>query len=98
MLVFVVFVLKLWNYYLYDVHVNVFTNHKSLQYVFTKKELNLRQRKCLELLKDYDMSIHYHPAKASVFVDSLSKFSIGSTAHIEEDKKEVAKELHNLHD
>ena len=43
------------------VHVDVFTDHKSLQYVFTQKELNLHQRRWLEFLKDYDMSVHYHP-------------------------------------
>ena len=53
----VVFVLKLWRHYLYGVHVDVYTNHKSLQYVFTPKELNLWQRRWLEFLKDYGMSI-----------------------------------------
>ena len=55
-----VFALKIWKHYLYGVHVNVFIDHKSLQYVFTKKELNLRQKTCLEFLKDYDISVHYH--------------------------------------
>ncbi|KAH0706534.1 hypothetical protein KY285_012312 [Solanum tuberosum] len=68
---------KIWHHYLYGVHVDVFTDHKSLQYVFTQKELNLRQRRWLELLKDYDMSIIYHPCKANVVTDSLSRFSIG---------------------
>ncbi|WMV32801.1 hypothetical protein MTR67_026186 [Solanum verrucosum] len=57
----VVFSLKIWRHYLYGVHVDVFTDHKSLQYVFTQKDLNLRQRRWLEFLKDYDMSVHYHP-------------------------------------
>ncbi|WMV45946.1 hypothetical protein MTR67_039331 [Solanum verrucosum] len=57
----VVFALKIWRHYLYGVHVDVFTDHKSLQYMFTQKELNLRQRRWLEFLKDYDMSVHYHP-------------------------------------
>ncbi|WMV29348.1 hypothetical protein MTR67_022733 [Solanum verrucosum] len=56
-----VFALKIWRHYLYGVYVDVFTDHKSLQYVFTQKDLNLRQRRWLELLKDYDMSILYHP-------------------------------------
>ena len=81
----VVFALKLWHHYLYGVHVDVFTDHKSLQYVFTQKELNLRQRRWLELLKDYDMSILYHPGKANVVADALSRLSMGSTAHMEED-------------
>ncbi|WMV09597.1 hypothetical protein MTR67_002982 [Solanum verrucosum] len=57
----VVFALKIWRHYLYGVHVDMFTDHKSLQYVFTQKELNLKQRRWLELLKDYDMSILYYP-------------------------------------
>ncbi|WMV38514.1 hypothetical protein MTR67_031899 [Solanum verrucosum] len=59
----------------------MFTDHKSLQYVFSQKELNLRQRRWLELLKDYDMSILYHPGKANVVADALSRLSMGSTAH-----------------
>ncbi|KAH0720379.1 hypothetical protein KY285_005181 [Solanum tuberosum] len=60
------------------------------------KELNLRQRRWLELLKDYDMSILYHPGKANVVVDALSRLSMGSTAHIEEEKRELAKDV-NVH-
>ena len=63
-LVVVVSALKLWRHYLYGVHVDVFTDHKSLQYVFTQRELNLRQRRWLELLKDYDMNVHYHLGKS----------------------------------
>ncbi|WMV42529.1 hypothetical protein MTR67_035914 [Solanum verrucosum] len=73
----VVFALKIWRHYLYGVHVDVFTDHKSLQYVFTQKELNLRQRMWLEFLKDYDMSVHYHPSKANVVADALSRLSMG---------------------
>ncbi|KAH0761202.1 hypothetical protein KY290_017275 [Solanum tuberosum] len=76
----IVFALKIWRHYLYGVHVHVFTDHKSLQYVFSQKELNLRHRRWLELLKDYDMSILYHPGKANVVVDALSRLSMGSTA------------------
>ena len=68
-----VFVLKIWRHYLYDVHVDVFNDYKSLQYVFTQKELNLRQRRKLEFLKDYDMSVHYHHGKTNVVADALSK-------------------------
>ena len=55
----VVFALKLWRHYLYGAHFGVYTDHKSLWYVFTKRELNLHQRKWLELLKNYDMSVYY---------------------------------------
>ena len=54
----IVFALNIWRHYLYGVHVDVFTDHKSLKYVFTQKDLNLRQRRWLELLKDYDMSVY----------------------------------------
>ncbi|WMV50724.1 hypothetical protein MTR67_044109, partial [Solanum verrucosum] len=57
----VAFALKIWRHYLYGVHVDVFINHKSLQYVFTQKDLNLRKRRWLELLKDYDMTVLYPP-------------------------------------
>ena len=70
----VVFSLKIWRHYLYGVHVYVFTYHKSLQYVFTQKELNLCHRRCLEFLKDYNMSVHYHPGKVNVVRDALSDY------------------------
>ncbi|KAH0757858.1 hypothetical protein KY290_021351 [Solanum tuberosum] len=60
------------------------------------KELNLRQRRWLELLKDYDLSILYHPGKANVVADALSRLSMGSTTHIEEGKRELAKDVHRL--
>ncbi|WMV54527.1 hypothetical protein MTR67_047912 [Solanum verrucosum] len=74
----------------------VFTDHKSLQYVFTQKELNLCQRRWLEFLKDYDMSVHYHPGKANVVADALSRLSMGSVAHVEEEIRELAKDVHRL--
>ncbi|WMV25309.1 hypothetical protein MTR67_018694 [Solanum verrucosum] len=92
----VVFALKIWRHYLYGVHADVFTDHKSLQYVFTQKELNLRQIRWLEFLKDYDMSVHYHPGKANVLADALSRLSMGSVAHVEEERKELAKDVHRL--
>ena len=64
--------------------------------MLTQKELNLRQRRWLELLKDYDLSILYHPGKANVVADSLSRLSMGSTTHIEEGKRELAKDVHRL--
>ncbi|KAH0698841.1 hypothetical protein KY284_013056 [Solanum tuberosum] len=92
----VVFALKIWRHYLYGVHVDVFIDHKSLQYVFTQKELNLRQRRWLEFLKDYDMSVHYHPGKVNVVADALSRLSMGSVAHVEEERKELAKDVHRV--
>ncbi|KAH0669077.1 hypothetical protein KY289_023570 [Solanum tuberosum] len=92
----VVFALKIWRHYLYGVHVDVFTDHKSLQYVFTQKDLNLRQRRWLEFLKDYDMSVHYHPGKANVVADALSRVSMGSLAHVDIGDREMAREVHRL--
>ena len=82
----VVFALKIWRHYLYGVHVDVYIDHKSLQYVFTLKDLNPRQIRWLELLKDYDKSVLYHPGKANVVADDLSHITMISVSHIEEAK------------
>ncbi|WMV58815.1 hypothetical protein MTR67_052200 [Solanum verrucosum] len=92
----VVFALKIWRHYLYGVHVDVFTDHKSLQYVFNQKDLNLRQRRWVELLKDYDISVLYHPGKSNVVANALSRSSMGSVAHIKEKKKELVRYVHRL--
>nr|GEY05476.1 putative reverse transcriptase domain-containing protein [Tanacetum cinerariifolium] len=68
----VVFALKIWRHYLYGTKCKVFTNHKSLQHILNKKELNMRQCRWLELLADYDCEIHYYPGKANVVADALS--------------------------
>nr|GFB21634.1 putative reverse transcriptase domain-containing protein [Tanacetum cinerariifolium] len=68
----VVFALKIWRHYLYGTKCTVFTDHKSLQYILDQKELNMRQRRLLELLSDYDCDICYHPGKANVVTDALS--------------------------
>nr|GEZ70534.1 retrotransposon protein, putative, Ty3-gypsy subclass [Tanacetum cinerariifolium] len=60
------FTLKIWRHYLYGESCDVFTDHKSLKYIFTQRELNMRQRRWLELLKDYDTNIQYHPGKANL--------------------------------
>ena len=69
----VMFALEIWRHYLYDVPCRIFTDHKSVQYIFTQKELNLRQRRWLELIKDYDCTIEYHAGKANVEPDALSR-------------------------
>ncbi|KAD2805188.1 hypothetical protein E3N88_38565 [Mikania micrantha] len=69
----VVFALKIWRHYLYGVKCTIYTDHKSLKYFFTQKELNMRQRRWIELLKDYDCEILYHPGKANVVADALSR-------------------------
>ncbi|XP_070022617.1 uncharacterized protein [Nicotiana sylvestris] len=92
-LVAVVFALKIWQHYLYGVHVDVFTDHKSLQYIFKQKELNLRQRRWLELLKDYDIDILYHRGKANIVADALSRKSMGSLAHVGAYQRPLAREV-----
>ena len=76
----VVFALKIWRHYLYGEKTEIFTDHQSLKYIFSQKELNLRQRRWLELLKDYDVNIQYHPGKANVVADALSRKSCALTA------------------
>ena len=92
----VVFALKKWRHYMYGVNVDVYTDHKSLQYVFTQKELNFQQRRWLELLKYYDMSVLYHPGKDNVVADDLSRMIMGSVYHIDKAKKNLVKDVHRL--
>ena len=63
------------RHYLYGQQCDIYTDHKSLKYIFTQNELNMRQRRWLELVKDYDLEIHYHPGKANVVADALSRRS-----------------------
>jgi hypothetical protein len=72
-LVDIVHALKIWRHYLMGNHCNIFTNHKSLKYIFTQSDLNMRQRRWLELIKDYNLEVHYHPGKANVVADALSR-------------------------
>ncbi|GKC78066.1 putative reverse transcriptase domain-containing protein, partial [Tanacetum coccineum] len=69
----VVFALKIWRHYLYRTKSVIYTDHKSLQHIFSQKELNMRQRRWIELFSDYDYEIHYHPGKANVVADTLSR-------------------------
>ncbi|XP_070032689.1 uncharacterized protein [Nicotiana tomentosiformis] len=80
----IVHALKIWRHYIYGVSGEVFMDHMSLQYLFKQKDLNLRQMRWLELLKDYDITILYHPGKAIVVIDALSRkaVSMGSFAYI----------------
>ena len=68
----------------------IYTDHKSLKYIFTQPDLNLRQRRWLELVKDYNLEIHYHPGKANVVADALSQKSYGpKDDHLREEIEEV---------
>ncbi|GJU51166.1 putative reverse transcriptase domain-containing protein [Tanacetum coccineum] len=69
----VVFALKIWRHYLYGTKSVIYTDHKSLQHIFDQKELNMRQRRWIELFSDYECEIRYHPGKANVVADALSR-------------------------
>jgi hypothetical protein len=70
----------------------MFTDHKSLKYIFTQQDLNLRQRRWLELIKDYDIDVHYHPGKTNVVADALNRKPFGkeATNSLEDWEKESA--------
>ena len=78
----VVFALNILYHYLYGEQFEMYSDHKSLKYIFTQLDLNMRQRKWMEFLKDYDFTLHYHLGKANVVVDALSQKSQGAFASI----------------
>ena len=79
-LVAIVIALKMWRHYLHGERFDVFSDHKSLKYIFTQHDLNLRQRHWMEYLEDYDFDLQYHPGKANVVADALSRKTYGSLA------------------
>jgi hypothetical protein len=92
----VVHALKTWRHYLYGQKCDIYTNHKSLKYKFTQSELNMRQWRWLELIKDYELEIHYHPGKANVVADALSKKSQVNMLAAHSMSFELAKEFDRL--
>ena len=78
----IVFALKIWRHYLYGEQFEVFLDHKSLKYIFTQQDLNMRQRRWMEYLEDYDFTLHYHPGKVNVVVDALNRKSRGVLANV----------------
>ena len=78
----IVFSLKIWRHYLYGEHFEVFSDHKSLKYIFIEQDLNMRQRIWMEYLEDYDFTLHYYPGKANVVADALGRKSRGVLASI----------------
>ena len=94
----VVFSLKQWRHYLYGVKCEAYTDNRSLQYVFTQKDLNLRQRRWMELLKDYDITILYHLERAYVVADALSRKagSMGSLSHLQVSRRPLSREVQTL--
>ena len=81
-LAMVIFALKIWRHFLFGETYEIYTNHKSLKYLFSQKELNMGQRQWLKLLKDYDCIIQYHSGKTNVVADALSRKSVGFLATI----------------
>ncbi|KAL5574118.1 hypothetical protein UlMin_023715 [Ulmus minor] len=92
----VVFALKIWRHYLYGARCQIFTDHKSLKYIFTQKELNMRQRRWLELVKDYDCEILYHPGKANCVADALSRKSTVTVMSIRKMPEMLQKDIQKL--
>lgn len=90
----IVFALKYWHHYPYIIHIDKLTCRKSLQYMFSQTYLNPKQRRWLELLKDYDMSVLCHIGKANVMADTLSKMSMGNIAHVDGEKRDLVKDVH----
>ena len=72
----IVFALKIWRHYIYGEKCFIYIDHKSLRYLPSQRELNLRQRRLMELIKDYDYVINYHSGKANVVADALSRKSV----------------------
>ncbi|GJW58682.1 putative reverse transcriptase domain-containing protein [Tanacetum coccineum] len=80
----VVFALKIWRHYLYGTKSVIYTDHKSLQHIFSQKELNMRQRRWIELFSDYDCEIRYHPGKANVVADALNRILAAQKEAVDE--------------
>lgn len=92
----VVFALKIWRHYLYRETYEIYMDRKSLKYIFQQKDLNLRQWRWMELLKDYNCTILHHLGKANVVVDRLCKKSMGSLAYIAHGRRPLVEEIHWL--
>ena len=83
----VVHALKVWRHYLYGVPFELYTDHKSLKYLFSQSELNMRQRRWMELIKDYDFIPQYHPGKANVVADGLSQKTRSNPRQIQKKRR-----------
>ena len=88
--------LKIWRHYLIRHKSDIYTIHKSLKYIFTQTDLNLRQHRWLELIKDYNLEVHYHPGKANVVADALSRKSYANEVQVASMSSELCAELKQL--
>ena len=88
--------LKIWRHYLIRERCHIFTDHKSLKYIFTQPDLNLRLRRWLELVKDYDLGINYHPGKANVVADALTRKHVSLNAMMESLPPKLQEEITQL--
>jgi hypothetical protein len=88
--------LKIWRHYLMGNRCNIFTDHKNLKYIFTRSDLNMRQRRWLELIKDYDLEVHYHPRKSNVIVDALSRKVHGNYLEVEPYSDTLSEDMRKL--
>jgi hypothetical protein len=95
-LVAVIHALKIWRHHLMGTKCHIYTDHKSLKYIFTQADLNMRQRRWLELIKDYDLEVHYHPGKANVIANALSRKAHCSCLSIEAFNKTLCWEMRKL--
>jgi hypothetical protein len=95
-LVVVVHALKIWRHYIMGIKSQVYTDHKSMKYIFTQKGLNLRQHRWMELIKDYDLEIHYHPGKADLVADALSRKEHVHSAVVAQLPDEIVEDFRRL--
>jgi hypothetical protein len=88
--------LKIWRNYLIGHRCEIYSDHRSLKYIFTQDDLNLRQCRWLELIKDYDHGINYHPRKANVVADALNRKKYCNTTFAKRMQPELRREIEYL--
>jgi hypothetical protein len=91
-----VLALKIWRHYLIGHRCEIYSDHKSFKYIFTQDDLNLRQHRWLELIKDYDLGINYHPRKANVVSDALSRKKYCNTTFARTMQPKLRREIDHL--
>jgi hypothetical protein len=92
----VIHALKIWRHYLMGNKCDIFIDHKSLKYIFTQSELNIRQRRWLEMIKDYDLNIHYHPGKVNIIADALRCKNYCNNFMVQKEQPPLYEEMEKL--